>query len=172
MISLRSFAVAVQEFLPNEFVQQTFGAIINLEGEQDNADYSLIFVENAAATASISLPESVFMSLPPNTSARITNAVYLNDALFLRREKNSREVGGIIISAGLVGNMTIESLSPPIQLTFVRNPVSQSNITMKQVHIHALYLSFQDLQHGMKPLCTFWDPSADGNSIYHAMLQV
>ena len=126
MISLKSFAVAVQEILPDEFVAQTFSAIINqnIEGTKDIDDDSLVFERSAAATASISLPGNIFMSLPPNVSARITNAVYLNDALFLRRKKNSREVGGIIISAGLVGNMIIEGLSPPIELTFVRNSVS------------------------------------------------
>ena len=127
VISLKSFAVAVQEVLPDEFVEQTFSAIINhsVKGTQDITDDSLVFGKSTAATASISLPGNIFMRLPTSTFARITNTVYLNDALFLRREANFSKVGSLVISAGIVGNVTIEDLSPPIRLTFIRNPVRQ-----------------------------------------------
>ena len=136
MISLRSFAVAVQEFLPDEFVEQTFSTIINQSSKvtQGIGDNSVLFEESAAATASISLPGNILMSVPPNISARITNAVYLNDDLFLRRESNVNftKVGSLVISAGVVGNVTVQGLFPPIEIMFVRSPVSQSHAHSKE----------------------------------------
>ena len=56
-------------------------------------------------------------------NTRITHAVFLSDSLFLRRENNDMEVGGIIISASLVGSRSVEGVDPPLNITFLKNPV-------------------------------------------------
>ena len=74
-------------------------------------------------TASISLPNNLFDAiLNVTNNTRITHAVFLTDSLFLRRENNDMEVGGIIISASLVGSNSVEDIDP-INITFLKNPV-------------------------------------------------
>ena len=136
VIPLRSFAVSVQEVQPADFEGQTFSAILGSmfefdEEEQINVD-SLVLEEHEEATASISIPPNIFMSLPismvQNMTTRITHSVFLTDLLFIRRERemDSREleVGSIIISATITGNISVSGLDPPIMLVFVKSPVS------------------------------------------------
>ena len=136
VIPLRSFAVSVQEVQPADFEGQTFSAILGSmfefdEEEQINVD-SLVLEEREEATASISIPPNIFMSLPismvQNMTTRITHSVFLTDLLFIRRERemDSREleVGSIIISATITGNISVSGLDPPIILVFVKSPVS------------------------------------------------
>ena len=75
-------------------------------------------------TASISLPNNLFEAiLNVTNNTRITHAVFLTDSLFLRRENNDMEVGGIIISASVVGSNSVEAIEPPLNITFLKNPV-------------------------------------------------
>ena len=75
-------------------------------------------------TASISLPNSLFNAiLNVTNNTRITHAVFLSDSLFLRRVNNDLEVGGIIISASVVGSNSVEAIEPPLNITFLKNPV-------------------------------------------------
>ena len=75
-------------------------------------------------TASISLPNNLFDAiLNVTNNTRITHAVFLTDSLFLRRENNEMEVGGIIISASVVGSNSVEAIEPPLNITFLKNPV-------------------------------------------------
>ena len=82
------------------------------------------------ATASIRLPNNLFSAVPNVTNnTRITHAVFLSDSLFLRRDSNDLEVGGIIISASVVGYNSIQSLDPPVSISFLKNPVYKTNDT-------------------------------------------
>ena len=140
VIPLRSFAVSVQEVQPADFEGQTFSAILGTtfefdEEEQINVD-SLVLEEREEATASISIPPNIFMSLPismvQNMTTRITHSVFLTDLLFIRREREmdsqELEVGSIIISATITGNISVSGLDPPIMMVFVKSPVSGVNI--------------------------------------------
>ena len=136
VIPLRSFAVSVQEIQPADFEGQTFSAILGTtfkfeDDEQINVG-SLVFEKRDEATASISIPSGIFMSLPlsmvQNRTTRITHSVFLTDLLFITREREldsqQLEVGSIIISAAITGSMTVSGLDPPIMMVFVKSPVS------------------------------------------------
>ena len=136
VIPLRSFAVSVQEIQPADFEGQTFSAILGTtfefdEEERINVD-SLVLEKSEEATVSISIPSGIFMSLPlsmvQNRTTRITHSVFLTDLLFITREREldsqQLEVGSIIISAAITGNMTVSGLDPPIMMVFVKSPVS------------------------------------------------
>ena len=76
------------------------------------------------STASISLPNNLFSAiLNVTNNTRITHAVFLSDSLFLRRVNNDLEVGGIIISASVVGSNSVEGIDPRLNITFLKNPV-------------------------------------------------
>ena len=80
------------------------------------------------STASISLPNNLFSAiLDVTNNTRITHAVFLSDSLFLRRVNNDLEVGGIIISASIVGSNSVEDIDPPLNITFLKNPVLSYN---------------------------------------------
>ena len=112
VISQRSFAVSIQQVNLQTFSQngQTFN--VNIRSND-------IIVGDTVDTkpiASISLPNNLLHSIP--NSNRITNAVFLSDSLFLRRNDKLMEVGSVIISATVVGVDTIQELNPPVTLTF------------------------------------------------------
>ena len=135
VIPLRSFAVSVQEVQPADFEGQTFSAILGTTFEFDeeriNVD-SLVLEKREEATVSISIPSGIFMiqplSMVQNRTTRITHTVFLTDLLFITREREmdsqQLEVGSIIISATITGNMTVSGLDPPIMMVFVKSPVS------------------------------------------------
>ena len=128
-----SFAIAVQEIQASNLQEQTFSALLGsvFEGIIIESN-DLVFNVNPNATASITIPASVFTiiqqpnNMNVNKSVRITNLVYVNDLLFLRREEGSQEVGSIIISASVSSNINFENLDPPVLFTlnFIKNPVS------------------------------------------------
>ena len=128
VLTRESFAVVVQEVEPdslsaglpfNLFVASGFD---NTSSQLDMN--SLSFSETDDAIASLSLPSSLFLSLNASTNGiRLTQSVFLTDSLFLRRNNNFSEVGGIILAASVVGN-SVTGLDPPIQLSFLKNPVS------------------------------------------------
>ena len=127
ILTRESFAVAVQEVEPGQFDGLTFSADVANGFDDTNSQLdtnSLSFSETDDAIGSLSLPRTLFNNI--NTSrnnTRITQSVFLTDSLFLRREKNFSEVGGIILAASVVGN-SVSGLDPPIQLNFLKNPVS------------------------------------------------
>ena len=136
VIPLRLFAVSVQEIQPANFEGQTFSAILGTtfkfeDDEQINVG-SLVLEKRDEATASISIPSGIFMNLPlsmvQNRTTRITHSVFLTDLLFITREREldsqQLEVGSIIISAAITGNMTVSGLDPPIMMVFAKSPVS------------------------------------------------
>ena len=107
----------------------------------------LLFVEHQNSTASITLPTSALRPLSANmttnTSVRITNFVYINNLLFLRREEESQKVGSIIISTSVSSYNRSEILDPPVHLTFIKNPVR--NTLMSHITVSLFYLCVHTL---------------------------
>ena len=132
VLTRETFAVAVQEVEPDSFEGLTFSADISNGFEDANTQLdmsSLSFSETDEAIASLSLPPTLFDNLvnASRNNTRITQSVFLTDSLFLRRENNFSEVGGIILAASVVGNR-VTGLDPPIQLNFLKNPVSAQTL--------------------------------------------
>ena len=152
VIPLSSFAVSVQEIEEESFEGVSFSALLgdtfefnNKENQVFNEE-SLVFEEIPQATASITIPNDLFSgntltipSLSLNESSvtltaprrRIIHSVYLNDALFVRRNENGLKVGSIVISASVSGGIIIENLSTPIVMQFLKSPVSVDNYGYK-----------------------------------------
>lgn len=135
ILSLQSsFAVAVQQINRETFetTGQTLAATFgddsrvqrDLAIDAINLEFSNSSMTIINSTASITLPGILFNNIS-NTSGLI-HFVFLTDTLFLRRNKNYREVGSIIVAASITGT-TISGLNDqPIILHFLRNPVSSS----------------------------------------------
>ena len=137
VITRRTFAVSVQQVDLDQFMElgQNFSANLgdfsNLSMNEiiDSSDLSFQLRTTTQATASVRLPSNLFSALPNVTSnTRITHAVFLSDSLFLRRSSNDLEVGGIIISARVVGYNSIQSLDPPVSIRFLKNQVYKTMI--------------------------------------------
>lgn len=134
VIPLTAFIVTVQEAQPKglDYHEETLSALFGDDFEFDLEEIidvdSLAFRRDPNATASITVPPNVFVNLSNisgmNETLRIAHTVFLTDVLFVRREEGSQEVGSIIISASIVGNFSLESIDPPIMLTFRKTPVS------------------------------------------------
>ena len=125
VISQRSFAVSIQQVNLQTFSKngQTFN--VNIGNDQSN-DIIVGDTVDTKPIASISLPNNLLDSIP--NSNRITNAAFLSDSLFLRRDDKFMEVGSVIISATVVGVDTIQELNPPVTLTFqIINSVSSTS---------------------------------------------
>ena len=118
-------------------IGQTFsanlGAFSDLNMSENIDSNDLSFSRSTSQpTASISLPNNLFNAiLNVTNNTRITHAVFLSDSLFLRRENNDMEVGGIIISASLVGSNSVEGIDPPLNITFLKNPVLSYNYSSR-----------------------------------------
>ncbi len=132
IIARNSFAVSAQKINRETFQQfgQTFNA--QIEGSfSDNTTINrsdLVFRNSTDSdTASIHLPNNLFDSVENATNQRVTHSVFLNDALFLRRNDLQTRVGSIIISATVVAQ-NLQDLNPPIEISFAKNPVR--NISM------------------------------------------
>ena len=129
VLSQRSFAVSVQEEFESQALSVSLGDNPFSDNHTELSEDSLIFSAVKSSTASIALPRNLYDSLPASYSLRITHLVFLNDALFLRRNDSSLKVGSIIISPS-IENRTVEGLDPPISLTFLKNPVSDKDILL------------------------------------------
>ena len=132
VITRSTFAVSVQQVDIDQFMEigQIFSANVgnfsnlNINDDIDSNDLSFQML-TSQSTASLHLPNNLFSSIPNFTNnTRITHAVFLSDSLFLRRENNDMEVGSIILSASIVGSVSIDGLKPPVILCFLKNPVS------------------------------------------------
>ena len=132
VITRRTFALSVQQVDLDQFMElgQNFSANLgdfsnlNMNESIASSDLSFELRSTTQATASVRLPSNLFSAVPNVTSnTRITHTVFLSDSLFLRRNSNDLEVGGIIISARVVGYNSIQSLDPPVSISFLKNPV-------------------------------------------------
>ena len=127
----------------------------------------LFFDVHQNSTASVTLPasalvEPVLTNVSTNTTIRITNSVYVNDLLFLRRGEESLQVGSIIISASVSSNNRSETLDPPVRLTFMKNPVRNTQFLVFKVYWQFISNSTpQSVENGTNTTCSFWDPTAD-----------
>ena len=138
VITRRTFSVSAQQVDLNQFMEtgQDFSANLgnfsNLNTDEtiDSSDLSFEKRMTTQATASIRLPNNLFSAVPNVTNnTRITHAVFLSDSLFLKRYSNDLEVGGIIISASVVGYNSIENLTSLVTISFLKNPVYKTNDT-------------------------------------------
>ena len=134
VFSQRSFAVSVEEVNIEDFKQSGHTFSVNSE-YFSNENLSLTFNDlvfgptNKRPTAAISLPRNLLDGLSNiNNSTRITYAVFITDSLFLRRFNTLQKVASIIISAAIVGSGSIKGLNPPVNLSFLLNPVSRHRV--------------------------------------------
>lgn len=127
LVTQSSFAVAVKLVKPDEFSNNPFSISLGEDfnfGEQDQDIDSVAFQQTSSKpTASLSLPNNILTASGVSNVTRITQAVFLTDSLFLRRDNNYLEVGSIVLATEVVGT-NVTGLSSPIELTFRRNPVS------------------------------------------------
>ncbi len=136
VVSYSTFSVSVQEVQPENFTGQTISVLLetefDYETDEETTVADLVYDESPEAAASLTLPDSLFSSLATmgsftntNTSTRIIHAAFLTNSLFLRRmEDHQLEVGGIIISAAISGNVAVKGLDHPIKLRFTKLLVS------------------------------------------------
>ena len=130
VIARSQFAVSAQSVESN--TGQLFS--VELANGSDFTSDSLNFMSiSNLSTASISIPNNVFKSFSSPT-LRLTNAVYLQESAFLRRDDYNLTLGSIIISASIYGNdiTTGTHFDPPVVLTFKNS----SNIVSE---IHGIY---------------------------------
>ena len=121
VITQTSFAISVQEVEVETFQGQTISA------NGVNLDFNNSETVTTKPAVSLELPRNLFQVSTGN-STRITNSVFLNDLLYLRRDTKNLNVSGIIISAGLAGIDRVYNLTnPTVNLEFQRNIVSDSN---------------------------------------------
>ena len=122
MLAQRSFAVSAQQINFYEFSMsgQTFS--VNIKSGQNLTSDNLMFGNSldVPPTGSISIPNN----LPVSNSTKITNAVFISDSLFLRRDNRFTEVGSVVISSTAVGVGTIQNLDTPVTLSFQISPVT------------------------------------------------
>ena len=137
VIAQKSFAISVQQVDTKEFAQfgQTFS--VNYRGFSDEnqtlSSNDLVFGSTSQqSTAVINLPNNLLSALPNITknNTRITHSVFTTDSLFLRRNNYNLEVGSVIISTTIVGTDVLSGLDPPVDLTFLVNPVSKYHYNM------------------------------------------
>ena len=134
VFSQRSFAVSVQEVKIKDFKQSGHVFSVNFK-YFSNESQSLSFndltfgLTSERPTAAVSLPSNLLNGLSYITnSTRITHAVFITDSLFLRRYNTFQKVSSVIISAAIVGSGTIKELNPPVNLSFLLNPVSRHRV--------------------------------------------
>ena len=102
------------------------GNSFNFQGIEES---NIITEVSNNATASVSAPESLFAGLPPDTQAKIVYAIFLDSQLFLRRRIYIQHHGftynriGSLVLSTYVANVT--TLRQPVQLRFLKNPVSE-----------------------------------------------
>ena len=133
-IALTSFAISVQEVQQDRFQGQAFSALLGAEfgfNEEEVIDSdALVFERHQNATASINIPDNLFSRInvtsETNGTFRIIFTVFLTESLFSQRQQDSQdqEVGSIIISATIIGGVTVENLNPPVFISFIKKPVS------------------------------------------------
>ncbi len=123
IIARSQFAVSAQE-IDIDMFEQVFSVNIRNDSNATSIDSSsLYFMRSNESTASILLPNNVLNSVGTGSKVRISNAVYLDDTVFLRRNNNDIEVGSIIMSASINSSNNKSTFDPPVMLTFRRSKV-------------------------------------------------
>ena len=150
LILRNTFGVALYSINPNAFSGHSFSISLG-----NGFNFQRVMAENIiqgivpSATSSISIPGTPFMISNTTSEARIVHSVFLNEALFLRREEYIRnyrlennKLASIIV--GVQADNVIEfALEEPVQVTFLKHPVS--NPLVSDYHI---------LQSNMHYFCT------------------
>ena len=123
MITQSLFAVAVELVRPDEFAGSRFLVSYNERFEFGIEDQEISQETSSRPTGSLTLPHDILTVLNLSNTTRITRAAFATDALFLRRDNNYLEVGSVVVATEVVGT-NVTGLSRPIELTFLKNPVS------------------------------------------------
>ena len=122
VVAQQSFAVSVQEVEADSFEGQTISANVMAGGI--NLGFNNSEIVETKPAASVQLPSNLFRASKGNSS-RITNSIFLTDALFLRRNPGFDSVGSIIMSAGIAGVKRVYNLTNPrVRMEFQKNKVS------------------------------------------------
>ena len=136
VILRRTFAIAIvtADNSTGMFSDQTLSVLLGSSFNfQDIETDNVVLGSASGATASIRVPGSFSNGLGfGGQASRLVCNVYVSRGLFLRRQPyleerglRYRRVGSIIISANLAGSdMQVYDLQDPVQLTFLKDPVS------------------------------------------------
>ena len=123
----------------DQSLSAVLGRNFNFERIED-ANFSLEY--SSGALASITLPAILFMRLSVSSEGRIVYSCFANGGLFLSRRKYVRQtgltyerLGSIIMSAHIPNVLNTSNLEEPVQLRFVKNPVSLLVIARCNQHV-------------------------------------
>ncbi len=143
IIAKSQFAVSAQEIDTDKFEQVFSVNIGNISNTTSIDSSNIFFMRTNESTASILLQNNVLNSVGTGSKVRISNAVYLDDSIFLRRNNNDIEVGSIIMSASISSSNKSTSFDPPVMLTFRRSKVMTTqykDIEYLHFYTNTLYL--------------------------------
>ena len=142
IIAKSQFAVSAQEIDTDKFEQVFSVNIGNISNTTSIDSSNIFFMRTNESTASILLPNNALNSVGTGSKVRISNAVYLDDSIFLRRNNNDIEVGSIIMSAS-ISSSNKSTFDPPVMLTFRRSKVMTTqykDIEYLHFYTNTLYL--------------------------------
>ncbi len=142
IIAKSQFAVSAQEIDTDKFEQVFSVNIGNISNTTSIDSSNIFFMRTNESTASILLQNNVLNSVGTGSKVRISNAVYLDDSIFLRRNNNDIEVGSIIMSAS-ISSSNKSTFDPPVMLTFRRSKVMTTqykDIEYLHFYTNTLYL--------------------------------
>ncbi len=114
-----TFAVSVQRVDFSSFN----GINYSVNATENLSDYGVQYENVADSTSSITLPSNLFGNLTSTNRSRISNSVFLNKNAFLVEDMGSFDVGGLIMSARVVGidHDYFKNLTPPVSMRFEVN---------------------------------------------------
>ena len=141
IILRKNFGIVIVPVDPEAFSGQALSALLGSQFDFSGiGSEDIVFETIEGATASIVLPPTLFDGLDVGNDVRIVCNIYVNDRLFLRRqdylEENkltNNKLESIIISARIADNITVSSLEDPVQVTFLKNPVSYIHTAYKVI---------------------------------------
>lgn len=128
-----TFAIVITQVNVSSFTGQALSALLGSSFDfRGISRENIAFTAAADATASISLPETLFDGLALS-EAKLVYGIFLTSGLFLRREEYLQQndlvnntLGSIVIAAHIAGGIRISSLEQPVELMFLKDPVSQA----------------------------------------------
>jgi len=126
LVTQSTFAVSVRKIQPSTFMGLNFSAVLGDFTSDQRIDESGLFFNSPPKqrpTGSLTLPTN-FPLFSKTNDARVTLSLFVRNSLFQRRDKRFREVGSVIIAAGVVGTDKVANLDPPMFAVFKTNPVS------------------------------------------------
>lgn len=119
-IAFNMFVVSIISVQRDEFNGLIFSANVNVTNATIGEEFG--YGSTNQSTVAISLPHNLLNSYDNSNRTRITNIIFLDDKLFLRRSSDSLEVNSVVISATVV-NETFEDLLDPVNISFVQEQV-------------------------------------------------